>query len=56
VFSALQIVHASLNSLGVGNVGWFLMMCVIIPVRYLAPKSFAILSTERGEYVKKKIE
>jgi len=30
------------------------MMCVIVPVIYLAPKSFAILSTEREEYVGEK--
>jgi hypothetical protein len=41
-------------SLGMGNVGWYLMMCIIIPVRYLAPRSFAIVSTKREEYVKRK--
>jgi|GEM_PF-6978693 len=52
LFSAPQIVHAGLISLGVGNVGWFLLMCVI-PVRYSAPRIFAIVSTEREECVQK---
>lgn len=43
-------------SLGVENVDWFLMMCIIIPVRYLAPRSFAIVSTECEKYVKKENE
>ena len=47
MYSAPQIVHADLISLGVGNVAWFLMMCIIVPVGYLTPRSFAILSTER---------
>jgi hypothetical protein len=52
-FLHLISIHAGLISLGVGNVVWFLMTCVIIPVRYLAPRSFAIVSTKREEYVKK---
>jgi len=55
-FLHLILVHAGLISLRVGNVGWFLTMCIIIPVRYLAPRSFAIVSTKREEYVKKRMD
>jgi hypothetical protein len=43
-------------SLGMGNMGWYLMMCIIIPVRYLAPRSFMVVGTEREECVKRKNE